>query len=162
MNRKDIITAATELLHRFTEWQLVIPKDAREELDQLCAKLQAAIADDRQRFLREGCEISQALRQESRSTPTKGVLLMQNEVPSIQSSRYPNRPKPDGATRIALDENELAIRWGLSVKTLRRWRQEQLGPVFCKLGARVTYLISEIEAFERRVSRHSTFTRVYQ
>ena len=37
--------------------------------------------------------------------------------------------------RIALDENELAIRWGLSVKTLRRWRQEQLGPVFCKLGA---------------------------
>ena len=87
---------------------------------------------------------------------------MQNEVPSIQSSRYPNRPKTDGATRIALDENELAIRWGLSVKTLRRWRQEQLGPVFCKLGARVTYLISEIEAFERRVSRHSTFTRVYQ
>ena len=30
------------------------------------------------------------------------------------------------------------------------------------LGARVTYLISEIEAFERRVSRHSTFARAYQ
>ncbi len=87
---------------------------------------------------------------------------MQNQVPSIQSSRIPLRPHPDGATRIALDENELALRWGLSVKTLRRWRQEQLGPVFCKLGARVTYLISEIEAFERRVSRHSTFTRAYQ
>ena len=63
--------------------------------------------------------------------------------------------------RIAIDENELATRWGLSVKTLRRWRQEQLGPVFCKLGARVTYLISEVEAFERRVSRYSTFTRAY-
>ena len=63
---------------------------------------------------------------------------------------------------IALDENELAARWGLSVKTLRRWRQEQLGPVFCKLGARVTYLISEVEAFERRVSRHSTSARAYQ
>ena len=87
---------------------------------------------------------------------------MQNQVPSIQSGRNLIRPLPDGATRIALDENELAIRWGLSVKTLRRWRQEQLGPVFCKLGARVTYLISEIEAFERRVSRHSTFTRAYQ
>ena len=86
---------------------------------------------------------------------------MQNQVPSIQSGRNLIRPLSDGATRIALDENELAIRWGLSVKTLRRWRQEQLGPVFCKLGARVTYLISEIEAFERRVSRHSTFTRVY-
>ena len=87
---------------------------------------------------------------------------MQNQVPSIQSGRNLIRPLPDGATRIALDENELAIRWGLSVKTLRRWRQEQLGPVFCKLGARVTYLISEVEAFERRVSRHSTFTRAYQ
>lgn len=87
---------------------------------------------------------------------------MQNQVPSIQSGRNLIRPLPDGATRIALDENELAVRWGLSVKTLRRWRQEQLGPVFCKLGARVTYLISEVEAFERRVSRHSTFTRAYQ
>ena len=87
---------------------------------------------------------------------------MQNQAPSVQSGRFSNRSYRDGATRIALDENELATRWGLSVKTLRRWRQEQLGPVFCKLGARVTYLISEIEAFERRVSRHSTFTRVYQ
>jgi hypothetical protein len=58
--------------------------------------------------------------------------------------------------------NELAARWGLSVKTLRRWRQEQLGPVFCKLGARVTYLIAEVEAFERRVSRYSTSARAYQ
>ena len=87
---------------------------------------------------------------------------MQNQVPSVQSGRKLSRLLPDGATRIALDENELAIRWGLSVKTLRRWRQEQLGPVFCKLGARVTYLISEIEAFERRVSRYSTFARAYQ
>lgn len=63
---------------------------------------------------------------------------------------------------IALSENELAARWGLSVKTLRRWRQEQLGPVFCKLGARITYLISEVEAFERRVSRYSTFARAHK
>lgn len=82
---------------------------------------------------------------------------------STATTGQPSSPANLGAPqRIALDENELAIRWGLSVKTLRRWRQEQLGPVFCKLGARVTYLISEIEAFERRVSRHSTFTRAYQ
>ena len=87
---------------------------------------------------------------------------MQNQVPSVQSGRNTSRPRQDGATRIALDENELAARWGLSVKTLRRWRQEQLGPVFCKLGARVTYLISEVEVFERRVSRYSTFARAYQ
>ncbi len=87
---------------------------------------------------------------------------MPNQVPSVQSGRKLSRPLPDGATRIALDENELATRWGLSVKTLRRWRQDSLGPVFCKLGARVTYLISEVEAFERRVSRYSTFARAYQ
>lgn len=86
---------------------------------------------------------------------------MQNQVPSVQSGRNVTRSSPDGAKRIALDENELAARWGLSVKTLRRWRQEQLGPVFCKLGARVTYLISEVEAFERRVSRHSTSARAH-
>jgi hypothetical protein len=85
--------------------------------------------------------------------------------------KSPSRPRqsPQAAStgspareRLALDETELATRWGLSVKTLRRWRQQQLGPIFCKLGARVTYLISEVEAFERRASRHSTFTRAYQ
>ncbi len=87
---------------------------------------------------------------------------MQNQAPPVQPSRNLIRPLPDGARRIALDENELAARWGLSVKTLRRWRQEHLGPVFCKLGARVTYLIAEVEAFERRVSRYSTSARAYQ
>ncbi len=83
-------------------------------------------------------------------------------APPVQSGRNTTRQQLSGAVRIALDEHELAARWGLSVKTLRRWRQEQLGPVFCKLGARVTYLIFEVEAFERRVSRYSTFARAYQ
>ncbi|AOX99851.1 AlpA family transcriptional regulator [Jeongeupia sp. USM3] len=87
---------------------------------------------------------------------------MQTQAPAIQTGRNPIRPNPGDVTCIALDENELAIRWGLSVKTLRRWRQEQLGPIYCKLGRRVTYLLHEIEAFERRVSRYSSFTRAYQ
>ncbi len=87
---------------------------------------------------------------------------MQTQVPATQTGRNSLRSNTGGATRIALDENELAIRWGLSVKTLRRWRQEQLGPIYCKLGRRVTYLMHEIEAFERRVSRYSSFTRAYQ
>ena len=86
---------------------------------------------------------------------------MQHQVLSVESGRPHSRNSRDGVTRIAIDENELATRWGLSVKTLRRWRQESLGPVFCKLGARVTYLISEVEAFERRVSRNSTSARAY-
>lgn len=87
---------------------------------------------------------------------------MQAQLSRNQSGRTaPRLDRQEHAPRIALDENELAIRWGLSVKTLRRWRQEQLGPVFCKLGSRVTYLIPEVEAFERRVSRHSTSARAY-
>ena len=87
---------------------------------------------------------------------------MQTQFPSTRSGLNAHQATQSRTARIALDENELAARWGLSVKTLRRWRQEQLGPVFCKLGARVTYLVSEIEAFERRVSRYSTFARAYQ
>jgi len=88
---------------------------------------------------------------------------MQNQFPSVESGRSHRHNSRTGALRIAIDENELSQRWGLSVKTLRRWRQSgNLGPIFCKLGARVTYLISEIEAYERRVSRHSTFSSVYQ
>jgi hypothetical protein len=86
---------------------------------------------------------------------------MQTRLSGAEIGRISDRQNPGGTVRIALDENELAARWGLSVKTLRRWRQEQLGPVFCKLGARVTYLISEVEAFERRVSRYSTSVRVH-
>lgn len=87
---------------------------------------------------------------------------MQAQVPSASNGRAAIRHPADiTPPRIALNEHELAARWGLSVKTLRRWRQESLGPVFCKLGARVTYLISEVEAFERRVSRHSTSARAY-
>ena len=89
---------------------------------------------------------------------------MENKSPLVTQGRIP-RPLSLGSpnqTRIALDEFELSCRWGLSVKTLRRWRQEQLGPIYCKLGRRVTYLLHEIEAFERRVSRYSSFARAYQ
>lgn len=55
---------------------------------------------------------------------------------------------------LALDENQLARRWNVSVKTLRRWRSEHIGPTYCKLGQRTTYLLGDIEAFERRVARN--------
>ena len=87
---------------------------------------------------------------------------MQKHTPSVQSARTFFPPPPEGAPLIALNEFELAARWRLSVHTLRRWRQDQLGPIFCKLGARVTYLISEVEAYERQVARYSTCARAYQ
>jgi hypothetical protein len=87
---------------------------------------------------------------------------MRKHTAPVQSARTFFPPLPEGEPLLALNEFELAARWRLSVHTLRRWRQDQLGPVFCKVGSRVTYLLCEIEAFERRVARYSTFARAYQ
>ncbi len=38
-----------------------------------------------------------------------------------------------------LNEGELARRWGLSPKTLQRWRSEGVGAVFVKFSRRVAY-----------------------
>ena len=70
-------------------------------------------------------------------------------------------PSHQPAARLALDEHELALRWNISVKTLRRWRQSGMGPGFLKLGARVTYLIPEIEAHEQRCARLSTSSAAF-
>ena len=65
-----------------------------------------------------------------------------------------------GNTSLALTETELALRWNLSLKTLQRWRSVGLGPIFCKLGSRVVYLIRDIQDYEREISRYSTSARV--
>ena len=47
-----------------------------------------------------------------------------------------------------LSEKRLARRWGLSHRTLERWRETGEGPHFLKIGGRVVYRMAEIEAFE--------------
>ena len=85
------------------------------------------------------------------------------QTPSFKTGNAQRLSVPPDTSQvsIAFNEYELASRWGMSVMTLRRWRQEQLGPIFCKCGSRVIYLISEVEVYERRVSRHSTSARAY-
>lgn len=51
-------------------------------------------------------------------------------------------------TKLNLNENELAERWGVSSKTLQRWRTERRGPPYLKLSKRVTYPLEDILAFE--------------
>jgi predicted DNA-binding transcriptional regulator AlpA len=46
-----------------------------------------------------------------------------------------------------LSAEELATLWGVSNNTLRKWRWEGKGPRFTKLGARVVYRQSDIDAF---------------
>ena len=47
-----------------------------------------------------------------------------------------------------LNQKELARRWGLSHRTLERWRYAGEGPAYLKLGGRVLYRLSDVEAFE--------------
>lgn len=54
-----------------------------------------------------------------------------------------------------LNERELADRWGLSPRTLQRWRVEGRGPSYLKLGGRISYRLSDIEAYEERQLRLS-------
>ena len=47
-----------------------------------------------------------------------------------------------------LTQFELAERWRISPRTLERWRWLRLGPQYVKIGGRVVYLLSDVEAYE--------------
>lgn len=72
-----------------------------------------------------------------------------------------NPSKNTLSERRVLNENELAERWGLSVKTLQRWRCMSLGPTYLKLGNRVGYRQEDIDQYERDVLRHGSGDRVF-
>ena len=51
--------------------------------------------------------------------------------------------------RHCLNQQQLARRWGISHRTLERWRYNGQGPAFLKLGGRVLYRLADVEAFEQ-------------
>ncbi len=54
------------------------------------------------------------------------------------------------------NQKQLAERWGISPKTLERWRWLGQGPKFLKLGGRIVYRLEDIEAFEEQRLRQVT------
>lgn len=48
-----------------------------------------------------------------------------------------------------LNQTELSRRWGLSPRTLERWRWIGSGPAWLKVGGSVRYRIEDIEQFEQ-------------
>ena len=54
-------------------------------------------------------------------------------------------------SEVCLSQIELAARWKISHRTLERWRWAQEGPRYLKIGGRVVYRASDVEAFEREV-----------
>ena len=78
----------------------------------------------------------------------------------------PNPPSPREAInsmspgdRRVLNENERAQRWGISPKTLQRWRSEGRGPKYLKLSKRVSYPLETVIEFEANALHDSTSER---
>jgi len=49
-----------------------------------------------------------------------------------------------------LNEIELARRWGISHRTLQRWRWLKQGPSYLKLGGHIVYALADVLEYERR------------
>ncbi|MBI1209265.1 MAG: helix-turn-helix domain-containing protein [Azospirillum sp.] len=47
-----------------------------------------------------------------------------------------------------LNQKQLARRWGMSHRTLERWRCRGQGPAWLKVGGRVLYRVEDIERYE--------------
>jgi predicted site-specific integrase-resolvase len=58
--------------------------------------------------------------------------------------------------RELFDPTDAANYLGLAVQTLSRWRVEGGGPPFLKLGSRIRYMRSDLEAFCNARKRKST------
>ena len=56
-----------------------------------------------------------------------------------------------------LDQKLLAKRWLISSRTLEQWRWQGRGPRYLKIGGRVVYRLSDIEAFEASSVHANTF-----
>ncbi len=55
-----------------------------------------------------------------------------------------------------MNQLELAVRWGISHRTLERWRWTGEGPKFLKVGGRVVYRLADVEEYEQSIVRSST------
>ena len=59
-----------------------------------------------------------------------------------------------------LSEAQVAQHWGISQKTLQRWRLDQKGPDFLRLGQFIRYRLCDIEAFEQLGSHKCSGNRI--
>ena len=55
-----------------------------------------------------------------------------------------------------LKQKDVARRWGISHRTLERWRVIGHGPKFIKIGAHVAYRLRDVEDYEVKRVRTST------
>jgi hypothetical protein len=90
----------------------------------------------------------------------KGVNMLSYKEQARDDRPLVTHEPPPVAHRAVLSEADLASRWGMSPKTLQRWRIEGRGPRYFKLGKRVSYPLEMVLAFEQRSIYESTSRRV--
>lgn len=54
-----------------------------------------------------------------------------------------------------LRDTEVAEITGLAVQTLRNWRHQRKGPIFCKIGRSVRYTTESVEQFMEQNKVHT-------
>lgn len=78
-------------------------------------------------------------------------------LPETERSWAPTHHKEfTMATTTHFDQLQLAERWGLSPKTLERWRVIGTGPKYIRLPGKVIYRLCDIEAYENECLVSST------
>jgi predicted DNA-binding transcriptional regulator AlpA len=117
------------------------------------------------------CLSNALIRYDSRVTIEVAHLVRHNQPLGHQPPRlgfcWRKRINKDSSTKsrssnmekVAYNEVELAKRWGISPKTLQRWRSEGRGPRYLKLSKRVVYPVDEIEAYEHDALYTSTWQK---
>lgn len=55
---------------------------------------------------------------------------------------------PDERLPARMSEAQLAEHWGVSTRTLQRWRTARTGPAWLRIGKKIVYRRSDIRAFE--------------
>jgi predicted DNA-binding transcriptional regulator AlpA len=93
------------------------------------------------------------------STTSKEYFMPSKATALTRSTQEAINTLSPGDRRV-LNENELAQRWGISPKTLQRWRCEGRGPKYLKLSKRVSYPLEGILDFEQNALHASTSERV--
>lgn len=64
----------------------------------------------------------------------------------MSSNRPKSRTPFEGG--VFLTEAELASRWRHSRRSVQRWREDGNGPPWVRIGRRIVYRITDVEAFE--------------
>ncbi len=60
-------------------------------------------------------------------------------------SAAPSRPESNPKF---LNQIQLSRRWGLSPRTLERWRWSRKGPPYIRIGGAVRYALDSVQAYE--------------